>query len=162
MRLGVDVGAARVGLAVSDPAGVLATPVATLARAGADDLDGDDMRALVEAVAEHEAIEVVVGLPRALSGEEGPAAQSARAYARRLAAQVRPVPVRLVDERMTTVIAHHHLHASGRAGRTHRQVVDQAAAVLILQTALDVERARGSAHGELGTTRRPRHKGSQR
>lgn len=154
-------GAARVGLAKSDPAGVLATPVTTLARSGPDDLDGEDMTALVATVRECEALEVVVGLPRSLSGEEGAAAENARRYARALAALVAPVPVRLVDERLTTVVAHRELHASGRPGRRHREVVDQAAAVLILQTALDHERTGGSVPGELVTTRKPRRKGPQ-
>jgi len=161
VRIGVDVGAARVGLSRSDPAGVLATPVTTLVRSDPDDVDGDDMRALVDAVGEHRALEVVVGLPRSLSGEEGAAAGHARRYATALARAVAPVPVRLVDERLTTVAAHRNLHDSGRPGRRHREVVDQAAAVLILQTALDHERAGGAPPGELVTTRKPRRKGTQ-
>ncbi|WP_052466728.1 Holliday junction resolvase RuvX [Mobilicoccus massiliensis] len=157
--MGVDVGSARVGLAMSDPAGVLATPVATLPRAGAESLDGEDLTRIADAVVEQAAIEVVVGLPRSLSGDEGPAAVSARQYARALARAVAPVPVRLVDERLTTVDAHRGLHESGRSGRRHREVIDQAAAVLILQTALDTERARGLPPGEVVTTRKPRHKG---
>lgn len=157
-RLGVDVGAVRVGLAMSDPAGVLATPVRTLPRADAEGLDGADMLALAEAVTEHEALEVVVGLPRSLSGEEGPAAASVRRYAVALARRIAPVPVRLVDERLTTVDAHRTLHESGRAGRRHREVVDQAAAVLILQSALDAERTAGTAPGEIVALRKPRHR----
>ncbi|MDO5629342.1 MAG: Holliday junction resolvase RuvX [Mobilicoccus sp.] len=160
VRLGVDVGAARVGLAASDPAGVLATPVATLPR-DPDSGSASDLAAIVDVVAERDALEVIVGLPRSLSGEEGPAAAEARRYAVALAKRITPTPVRLVDERMTTVDAHRHLHASGRAGRQHREVVDQAAAVLILQTALDAERASGTAPGERVTTRKPRHKGRQ-
>lgn len=159
VRLGVDVGAARVGLAMSDPHGVLATPVATLARASADSLDGADLDAIVAAVADHDALEVAVGLPRSLSGEEGAAAQSARAYAVALAKRIAPVPVRLVDERLTTVDAHRALHASGRSERRHREVVDQAAAVLILQNHLDAERFAGVPVGEVVTTRKPRRKG---
>lgn len=161
VRLGIDVGAARVGLARSDAAGVLATPVATLARVGAESYDGPDLDTVVAAVNEHDALEVIVGLPLSLSGEEGQAATSARAYARALTARVAPVPVRLVDERLTTVDAHRQLYASGRSGRRHREVVDQAAAVLILQAALDFERAGGNVPGELVTMRKPRHKGRQ-
>ncbi|GAB49602.1 putative Holliday junction resolvase [Mobilicoccus pelagius NBRC 104925] len=161
MRIGVDVGAVRVGVARSDPSGVLATPVATLARGGPDVLDGDDMTALAGIVRESQAVEVVVGLPRSLSGEEGAAAGHARSYAAALARAVTPVPVRLVDERLTTVAAHRNLHDSGRPGRRHREVVDQAAAVLILQTALDQERAGGVAPGDVVPTRKPRHKGPQ-
>ena len=89
-----------------------------------------------------------MGLPRHLSGGEGTAAQGARAYAGAVARVVAPVPVHLVDERMTTVSAHQALHASGRAGRKHRSVVDQAAAVIILQSALEAERGAGVRAGE--------------
>ena len=91
---------------------------------------------------------VYVGLPRHLSGSEGSASAGARVYADALASAVAPIPVRLVDERMSTVSAHQALHASGRSGRRHRQVVDQAAAVVILQSALEAERAGGSRAGE--------------
>jgi putative holliday junction resolvase len=149
-RLGVDVGSVRVGVARSDPDGILATPVTTLARvpdtppASAD----GDIRALVELVREHSAVGVVVGLPRSLSGDEGPAAARARAYAAVVAACVAPVWVRLVDERLTSVDAHRALRDSGVAGRRQRAVVDQAAAVLILQNALDTERSTGAPPGE--------------
>lgn len=141
-RLAVDVGDARIGVASCDPGGLLATPVETV-RAGA----GDKAR-IAALVAEYEALEVVVGLPRSLSGREGPAAAKARAFAARLAALVAPVPVRLVDERMSTVAATHGLRASGVAARKGRSVVDQAAAVVILQSALDAERATGRPPGE--------------
>ena len=95
------------------------------------------------------AVEVVVGLPRTLAGEEGAAAEAARTYAGRLSERIAPVPVRLVDERLTTVDAHRNLRASGVEGRRQRSVVDQAAAVLILQTALDTERSSGRPPGEL-------------
>lgn len=153
-RLAVDVGSVRVGLAASDPDGLVATPVATLAR---DDRPVDlprDVAAIAAEVAERSASAVYVGLPRHLSGAEGAAAAAARAYAGALAQAVAPVPVRLVDERMTTVAAHHALHASGRSGRRHRAVVDQAAAVVILQTALDAERSSGRRPGERVTVTR--------
>lgn len=157
VRIGVDVGSVRVGVATSDPDGVLATPHATLARAddAGDVAAAADVVALAQLVAEREALEVVVGLPLSLSGEEGAAAQTARTYARDLQERIRPVPVRLVDERLTTVDAHRALRASGRDTRTHRDVVDQVAAVMILQTALDIERDSGTPPGRtLG--RRPR------
>lgn len=153
VRLGVDVGSVRVGIATSDAEGVLATPVGTKARA-----DTDHEQSVADLVAEREAIEVVVGLPRSLSGEEGAAAQEARSYAAALAARVPGVAVRLVDERLTTVDAHRALHASGRAGRRHREVVDQVAAVLILQAALDAERASGRPPGEQIGGRKPRRR----
>ncbi|HEY0118349.1 MAG TPA: Holliday junction resolvase RuvX [Cellulomonas sp.] len=141
-RLGVDVGSVRVGLATSDPDGVLATPVATLPRGNGD------VAAIVSEVRERGARTVYVGLPRHLSGAEGTSAAAARAYASILAQAVAPVPVRLVDERMSTVSAHRALTESGKPGRQHRSVVDQAAAVVILQDALDAERATGRRPGE--------------
>jgi len=139
-RLGVDVGAVRVGLAASDPDGLVATPVATLAP--------DDVAAVVAGGRERGAGVVYVGLPRHLSGAEGAATQAARRYAVVLAQQVAPVEVRLVDERMSTVVATAALRAAGRPGRRQRAVVDQAAAVVILQGALDAERTAGGRVGE--------------
>lgn len=144
-RLGIDVGTVRVGVARSDPSGFLATPVETLAR----ERDRRDVRRIGEIAAELEAVEIVVGLPRHMSGSEGAAAEAAREYAGEVAAVCRPVPVRLVDERLTTVSAHGALRTAGRPGRRHRSVVDQVAAVLILQSALDVERGSGQVPGEL-------------
>lgn len=143
VRLGVDVGTVRVGLAASDPHAVLASPVETLRR-GEGDLDR-----IAAECRDREAIEIVVGLPRSLSGGLGPAAKAATDYAIEVTRRVAPVPVRLVDERLTTVSAHRALHDSGRKGRKHRQVVDQVAAVMILQYALDTERENGLPPGEL-------------
>ncbi len=143
VRLGVDPGDARIGVASSDPSGFLATPVETV-RSGRG-----DVRRLAQLVTELEAVEVVVGLPRSLSGAEGPAAAKAREFAARLARRVAPTPVRLCDERLTTVSAESMLRSQGRHGAKRRAVVDQAAAVLILQTALDTERLRGQAPGEI-------------
>lgn len=158
VRLAVDVGSVRVGLATSDPDGLLATPVATLAR---DTKSGrrtpSDVAEIVREVGERGAVVVYVGLPRHLSGTEGAASGAARAYAVQLAQAVAPVRVRLVDERMSTVSAHQALHASGRSGRRHRQVVDQAAAVVILQYALDAERATGRRPGERVDADPPQH-----
>ncbi|MDO9378560.1 MAG: Holliday junction resolvase RuvX [Nocardioidaceae bacterium] len=141
-RLGVDVGDVRIGVARSDPSGLIATPVETVA-AG----DGAIAR-LVVLTHEHEASEVVVGLPRSLSGKLGPAARRVRSYAEQIARAVAPVPVRLVDERLSTVSAENQLRAQGRKGARRRAVVDQVAAVVILQHALDTERASGRAPGE--------------
>jgi putative Holliday junction resolvase len=153
VRLGVDVGSVRVGLAASDPAGILATPIETLDR---DQNSGGDQSVIAAMVLEREVLEVVVGLPRSLSGAEGPAAATARVYATALAARVSPTPVRLVDERLTTIDAHRQLRDSGLPGRAQRAVVDQAAAVLILQAALDAERSTGLTPGELVAGRKPR------
>lgn len=140
-------------MAVCDPDGVLATPLTTLDR----DLDGDsDLDELARLVTEHGAVEVVVGLPRSLSGTEGLAAERARGYAAALHQRLPDVPVRLVDERLTTVDAHRALHDSGVRSRQHRSRVDQAAAVLILQAALDAERATGEPVGRTLGDRKPR------
>jgi putative Holliday junction resolvase len=144
VRLGVDVGTVRVGLSASDAAGLIATPVETLAR---DPRGLSDVARITAEVVERDVLEVVVGLPVSLSGAEGPASRSVRGYAAELARRVAPVPVRLVDERLSTVSAHQVLTASGRRGRRQREVVDQVAAVLILQTALDAERASGRPPG---------------
>jgi putative Holliday junction resolvase len=129
VRIGVDVGTVRVGVAASDPDGILATPVATLDRATALD-------ALVDLVAEREAVEVVVGHPRHLSGASGASARDAETFAAALGERI-DVPVRLVDERLTTVTATRTLAERGVRGKAQRAVVDQAAAVAILQSELD-------------------------
>lgn len=105
-------------------------------------------RRLRQIVEEYEPIEVVVGLPRSLSGGEGPAAVKVRKFAQEMAKGIAPVPVRLVDERMTTVTATHGLRASGVKAKKGRSVIDQAAAVVILQTALEAERVSGRPPGE--------------
>lgn len=145
VRLGVDPGDVRVGVASSDPSGLIATPVETVAR-GRGDLDR--LRAIA---AELGASEVVVGLPRSMSGREGPAAGKARAFAAELAAALAAdgVAVRLLDERLTTVSAEAVLRGQGRKGKQRRAVVDQAAAVVMLQNALDTERGTGRPPGEL-------------
>ena len=143
VRLGIDPGDARIGVASSDPSGFLATPVETVRRGRGD------VRRIAQLATELEAVEVVVGLPRSLSGAEGPAAAKAREFAQLLARRVAPVPVRLCDERLTTVSAESMLREQGRSGAKRRAVVDQAAAVLILQTALDTERSSGRAPGEI-------------
>ncbi|GAB2757437.1 Holliday junction resolvase RuvX [Nocardioides pakistanensis] len=139
----MDVGDARIGVARSDPAGLIATPVETVAR-GAGDLTR-----IAAIAAEEGAVEVVVGLPRSLSGGEGPAARRVRDFARQIAEAVAPVPVRLCDERLTTVTAESVLRERGKKGKKRRAVVDQAAAVVILQNALDTERSAGAVPGEL-------------
>ncbi len=134
VRLGVDVGTVRVGVAISDAHGVLATPVRTVARNAAGSADLDELVALVE---EHEVVEVVVGLPQTLRGTDGPAVVAARAYGDRIAARIAPVPVVYVDERLTTVSADRMLAERGVRGRRRREVVDQVAATAILQSRLD-------------------------
>lgn len=142
-RLGVDVGDVRIGVAVCDPDGLIATPFATVSA-------GPDAAArIARIVAEIEAIEVVVGWPVGLSGREGPAAAKVRAFCDVLAPLVGDVSIRLVDERMSTMTADGLLRAGGKSGVKRRKVIDQAAATVILQSAIDAERTRGSAPGEV-------------
>ncbi|MFD4326426.1 Holliday junction resolvase RuvX [Nocardioides sp. NPDC058538] len=147
VRLGLDPGDARIGVARSDPAGFLATPLETVKK-GRGDLAR--LQAIVAEIAEESTmLEVVVGLPRSLKGGENPATAKVRNFAASLARRVAPVPVRLVDERLTTVSAEAMLRDRGRKGQDRRAVVDMAAAVVILQHALDSERASGTAPGEI-------------
>ena len=137
-RLAVDVGSVRVGIALSDPGPLIASPLVTLSR---DDRSGTDLDRLAELIAEHEVVEVIVGLPRTLAARTGTAAQAALAYADQVAARVPAVPVRMADERLTTVTAARMLSQRGVKGRKQRAVVDQAAAVEILQSWLDARAA---------------------
>jgi putative holliday junction resolvase len=133
----VDVGSVRIGVARSDPRGMLAVPVATLARDPSGDRDIGELAGLVT---EYEAVGVVVGLPRTLAGAEGSAARLARDYGARIAERIAPVPVEFLDERLTTVSAQRKLTAGGIRGRASRAVIDQAAAVELLQHWLDRRR----------------------
>ena len=145
VRLAVDAGSVRVGVARSDPGGILASPLAVV-QSGPDELDE-----LARLAASADAIEVIVGLPTSLSGREGAAAAAARRFAADLAARLAPLPVRLVDERFTTAEAHDALRRGGKDSRARRQVVDAAAAAVLLQAALDAERATGHPPGQLVT-----------
>ena len=133
VRLAVDVGTVRIGVAASDPDGVLAFPVTTVQR-GEGDVDQ-----VVEIVHERSATRVFVGLPRKLSGKDGDSAAMAHAFAADLAERCDAI-VRLVDERFSTASAQHAMRQAGRSSRQQRQVIDQAAAVVILESALDIER----------------------
>jgi len=145
VRLAVDVGSVRIGVARCDRDGLLASPL-TVVRRGAGDLD-----ALAGLVREAEPIEVVAGLPTSLSGREGIAAAGARSFAAELAGRLAPIPVRLVDERFTTTQAHDALRRGGQDSRARRGTVDAAAAAVLLQAALDTERATGNPPGQLVT-----------
>ncbi|MFQ6330593.1 MULTISPECIES: Holliday junction resolvase RuvX [unclassified Nocardia] len=139
-RIAVDVGSVRIGVAASDPDGILATPVETVPRAKPNPRGGGlapDIARIAEIVREYEAVEVIVGLPRTLRGEKGSAATLAMAFADHLRTTIAPVPIRLSDERLTTVSAARALRDSGVRARGQRQVIDQAAAVSILQGWLD-------------------------
>ena len=139
-------GSVRIGVAVSDPDGILATPVETVRR----DRTGKHLRRLAALAAEFEAVEVVVGLPRTLANRTGPSARDAIELSEALALRVAPTPVQLADERLTTVSAQRSLREAGVRAKHQRAVIDQAAAVAILQGWLDQRRAkdvRGLAGG---------------
>ena len=142
VRLALDWGDARIGVAACDREGLLAFPVATVA---AGDLA---VAQIVALVSEHAPIELIVGLPRSLAGGDGPAALKVRGHADILAGAL-AIPVRLVDERLTTVTAARRLREGGTKARQQRARIDAAAAVAILEHALALERARGGQPGEL-------------
>lgn len=135
-RLGVDVGTVRIGVACSDPDAILATPVETVRRHPA----GAHLDRLAEVVAELGVVEVVVGLPRTLADRTGASARDAIEVAELLADRIAPTPVRLADERLSTVSAQRALQAAGMRSKRQRAVIDQAAAVTILQSWLDARR----------------------
>lgn len=169
IRLGIDVGAARIGVARSDPAGSLAVPVETIhltkssaakaakannaskksAGKSGRGAKTDPINRVSELVLEYEVLEVLVGYPLGLSGKKGPAAELAEEFAVKVAVKVAPTPVRLLDERLSTVQAQQNLHSAGISTRQGRSMVDQAAAVIILQTALDAERSTGTPVGTI-------------
>ena len=152
VRIGVDVGKVRIGLARSDNHGMLATPIETVAR---DQSGVTDLARICSVVLELDAVEVIVGLPLALSGNVTASTDDAIDFADRLARTL-SVPVRLVDERLSTVSAQSALRASGRSAKTQRPVIDQVAATIILQHALDSERASGRPPGSpVEPTERP-------
>ena len=140
VRLGIDVGRARVGVARCDPDGMLATPVETVPR------DDRSIARIREIAVELEAVEILVGLPLNLRGEDTPSTADARAFAAAVA-QTIATPVRLVDERLSTVSAHAALRSSGRSQKSSRTIVDQVAAVVLLQQALEVEKSTGRPPG---------------
>lgn len=161
-RIGIDVGTVRIGVASCDPDGILATPVETVPRAGkgksgagsGKGAPATDLARIAEIVREYEAVEVIVGLPRTLRGENGASATLAARFAKSLQSVLPDVPIRLSDERLTTVAAARALRDSGVRARGQRQMIDQAAAVSILQGWLDersaVLRSAGDAGGGVG------------
>lgn len=136
--MGLDVGDRRIGVAVSDPLGLTAQPVLTLVRSNRR----QDLKSLMRMIRKYGCREVVVGNPLYMSGDQSPQAAKAQGFAQMLREET-GLPVHLWDERLTTTEAHRHLHAAGLAGSEHRAVVDQVAAVLILQGFLDTRRSRG-------------------
>jgi putative pre-16S rRNA nuclease len=143
IRLAVDIGSVRIGIARSDASGTLAVPETTL------DARKDWVAALRALIAEYEPVELVVGLPISLDGREHAAADRVREAVAAIRASCPQVPVRLVDERLTTTAAHTQLRDAGVSTRKSRDFVDQAAAVIMLQESLDTERATGQPPGTL-------------
>lgn len=148
VKLGVDVGTVRVGVAICDRDSILATPYKTLDR---NAKKNSDVRVIAKLAEELGAAQVIVGLPRTMKGEEHASARMAADYALLLAAELAArgldVPVNLVDERLSSVTAHRNLHEAGMSSRNHRKVVDQVAAAGILQHAIDMQKARGADVG---------------
>lgn len=143
VRLALDWGSARIGVAACDPSGTLAYPVETVPAGPAA------LPRIRDLVGEYQPIELVLGLPRNLAGEEALAAQRIREVADELAAALPGLPVRLVDERLSSAAASRQLREAGRDSRRQRRVIDQAAAVAILEGALVHERTTGQPPGEL-------------
>ncbi|HJF75471.1 MAG TPA: Holliday junction resolvase RuvX [Brevibacterium linens] len=141
-RLGLDIGSVRIGVASSDPDGILATPLTVVRRSD----EPAALKQLREIVDEYEPIELLVGDPKSLDGAARAAATSALEFARRIAAAT-GTSIRLVDERFTTVEAHHALAAAGKSSRQRREIVDAQAAVIILQNALEYEHNTGVPAG---------------
>ena len=147
--LGLDVGAKRIGVAVSDELGLTAQPVLTLERKRNP---RDDLRSLARLARRFGVAGIVVGYPLHLSGETSPRAQKTAAFAADLG-EMTGLPVHLWDERLTTQEAHRILYEAGRERQRHGKVVDQVAATLILQSFLD-EREQGAGNREQGRGKR--------
>lgn len=158
-RIGIDVGAARVGVAVTDPDGVVVLPLTTLTRDAAGDAD---INQVADLVVERSAASVVVGLPLKLDGSDSASTQAARDWATRLSRTIGATPVYLVDERLTTVSAYRDLRDGGKNARQARAYIDQQSAALILQVALDTERTTGHPAGVRVGGRKPRQRKGRR
>lgn len=131
-RLGIDVGSVRIGIAICDPDGLIATPLVTLPVQGA-------VKGVIELVGEYEIVECVVGLPKHLGGEEGTSAIMAREFGSALE-QETSVPVTYIDERLSTKGSSRQLSQVGVSTREQKGIIDQLAAAAILQLHLDSTR----------------------
>ncbi|MFJ4174421.1 Holliday junction resolvase RuvX [Microbacterium sp. NPDC089696] len=140
VRLGIDVGRARIGVARCDPDGMLAVPVETVAR------DDAALDRIAEIATEYVPLEIVIGLPVNLRGVDTASTADAREFAAALQSRI-GTPARLVDERLSTVTAHAALRSSGRSQKNSRSIVDQVAAVVLLQQAIDTEKSTGNPPG---------------
>lgn len=144
VRLGIDVGTVRVGVSRSDPSGLLASPYCTVARRE----DGSDVADIATRARDLDVHEIIVGLPRSLSGRTTASTEDAYRFAHALAELV-TIPIRMVDERLSTVSASRALRVNGKNARSARPLIDQTAATVILQHALESERLSGRPPGEL-------------
>ena len=149
--MGIDVGNARVGTSLSDPDGILATPLKTLSR---DSKKNSDRRVLRKLVEVNDVKEIFVGLPKTMRGGESDSTRMARDYAHALRSELdaegtTPINIWLVEERLTTVSAHRSLHEAGVSSRNFKTMVDQVAAVNILQYSLDALKAGQTVAGYL-------------
>ncbi|MDT3767682.1 Holliday junction resolvase RuvX [Gleimia hominis] len=151
VRIGVDYGGARIGVAVTDPAGRFALPHETVARSKW----GEDVDQIADLAEQLAAIEIVVGLPKHLSGASGASAKSARKFAHKLGSACPQLRVCMVDERLTTSTAHEQLAAAGIDNRRRKDKVDQVAATVILEQAIEIERRTGKEPGETISRGRP-------
>lgn len=143
-KLGVDLGTVRIGVAACDRDELVVLPVQTVRRTK----DGRDLQKVAQIALDREVVEIVIGLPKHLRGTEGKSAHLARQFARSLAKRLPEVRVCLLDERLTSVSAHSRLSAAGKDHRSSRQMVDQVAAQIILESALQMEKIQGKPAGE--------------
>lgn len=141
-RLGLDVGTARIGVATCDPDGILATPVETIRVTSGDPEWSAEIRRLGQLVEEYDAVAVIVGLPTSLKGRETASTAMSRSFVSALESSLPELTVEFVDERLTTVTAGAALHGAGRNTRQQRNIIDQAAAVVLLQAWIDTRHAR--------------------
>ena len=142
-RLAVDVGKVRVGLAISDFHGILASPLKNIARQAED---SETVKLILEAISDEELLEIYVGLPVSMSGKSTASTDDAIALAKALSSEL-ATPVRMIDERLTTVSASAALRSSGKNSKQGRSVIDQVAATMILEQALATEKSTGTTPG---------------
>ena len=144
VRLALDVGSVRIGVAVCDADGIMALPLSTIT------FSADAVNEIAAIVSEYEAIAVYVGKPINLAGVDTKSTTLAIDFARKLATLVDDpaISIRMIDERLSTVSAHRDLHSAGRNTKNSKEIIDQAAAVIILEQALDSEKRQGDLVGE--------------
>jgi putative Holliday junction resolvase len=142
-KLAIDIGRARLGIAISDLSGILSSPLDSVRRI-AD--DSETIKEILKIVADNEVQEIYVGDPVSLSGEITPSTDDARNFASLLQSTT-VLPVRLIDERLTTVTAARNLRDSGKNAKTSKSLIDSASAVVILEAVFQVERVSGEAAG---------------